>query len=468
MPDSISGSSAARGDRVRVVRRRRRGAASTRSSRGTSRRCRGSADPAGRRPRARCSTCPIRRCRRWRRRYRPGAGGSAAHEPRAYRWVDPAPGFERRQQVLGALLVDEQLDQADRAARVVVDVHVLDVDPAVAGVGEQPGQLAGVVGHRDEDRAPSAGAVRRACRGSPGCRPRPRSSSACSAAAVAVADRARSASSSRPRTSASRSSTASALAATICAVERRVPGGHPGHVADALAGQRQVVARGVGEPAGDQRRRAGAARARCGPPPGRAPRGSAAPARRRTAAPAPRPASTASGSDVSCGVTAHGRPSKSAALRGQRPGALAAGHRVPADVAARRPGCPATAASGPDFTLPTSVTTASVRAQRRGDHVAPRWSGGTATTTSCGRSVRCAAGRHPARTRCAGARASASLSSTSSPARRQASADRGAEQPGADHLDRAGERHSRVIVGHRADPGQVAAQRRRRRAGRRG
>ena len=44
--------------------RRRRGAASTRSSRGTSRRCRGSGARAGRPPRERCWTCRIRRCRR--------------------------------------------------------------------------------------------------------------------------------------------------------------------------------------------------------------------------------------------------------------------------------------------------------------------------------------------------------------------------------------------------------------------
>ena len=55
-------------------------------------------------------------------------------------------------QRLGGCVLHHQLDQPDRAARVVVDVQVLDVDPDLADVGEQPGQLAGVVGHRDEHR----------------------------------------------------------------------------------------------------------------------------------------------------------------------------------------------------------------------------------------------------------------------------------------------------------------------------
>ena len=58
--------------------------------------------------------------------------------------------------MLGAPLVDDELDQPDRPALVVVDVHVLDVDLAGTGVGEEPGQLARVVG--DGDR-PSLEAV---------------------------------------------------------------------------------------------------------------------------------------------------------------------------------------------------------------------------------------------------------------------------------------------------------------------
>ena len=71
----------------------------------------------------------------------------------------PAAGFESGQQVLGAALLDDELGEPDRAARVVVDVDVLDVDADLAGVAEEARQLARVVGHRDEDRA---GRARRA------------------------------------------------------------------------------------------------------------------------------------------------------------------------------------------------------------------------------------------------------------------------------------------------------------------
>ena len=56
-------------------------------------------------------------------------------------------------------------------------------------------------------------------------------------------------------------------------LQRRVAAGHPGDVADALPGQREVVGGRVGEPAGHQRRRAGGAGARSGRRPGRAPPG---------------------------------------------------------------------------------------------------------------------------------------------------------------------------------------------------
>lgn len=45
--------------------------------------------------------------------------------------------------MLGPALLDQELDETDRTTGVVVDVDVLDVDPARARVGEQPGQLAG-------------------------------------------------------------------------------------------------------------------------------------------------------------------------------------------------------------------------------------------------------------------------------------------------------------------------------------
>ena len=64
----------------------------------------------------------------------------------------PASVFESGEQLLGPGLLDQQLDHADRAPGVVVDVHVLDVDLALARVGEEAGQLPGVVGHGDEHR----------------------------------------------------------------------------------------------------------------------------------------------------------------------------------------------------------------------------------------------------------------------------------------------------------------------------
>ena len=87
-----------------------------------------------------------------------------------YRWVTQSLDSRATPQGLGGGVLDHQLDQADRAARVVVDAQVLDVDPDLADVGEQPGQLAGVVGHRDEHRRGRQRAGRRACRGWPGCR----------------------------------------------------------------------------------------------------------------------------------------------------------------------------------------------------------------------------------------------------------------------------------------------------------
>ncbi len=81
------------------------------------------------------------------------------------------------------------------------------------------------------------------------------------------------------RTSASRSSTAVGLADDDLPPERRVARRDPGHVADALAGQGQVLGGRVGQPAGDQRgeqvRQVGGP----GDGRGRAPPGSAAPAR---------------------------------------------------------------------------------------------------------------------------------------------------------------------------------------------
>ena len=57
-------------------------------------------------------------------------------QPRATSASTSALGHRRR---------DGELDQADGLPGRVLDAHVLDVDPGVAGVGEQPGQLAGLV-----------------------------------------------------------------------------------------------------------------------------------------------------------------------------------------------------------------------------------------------------------------------------------------------------------------------------------
>ena len=154
--------------------------------------------------------------------------------------------------------------------------------------------------------------------------------------------------------------------------------------------------------------------------------------------PAPRPARPPPGRTSSCGVTAHGRPSKSAALAASGPE-----RSLPAI------GCPPTYRSTPG--------TAGDRRQRPGLHAAdvgddrvgsraaprrspsPRWSGGTATTTSCGRSAGGArpAGTQPGRGAQVLGRRVAQQHLEPGPAAGQP--DRGAEQPGADDLDRAGE-----------------------------
>ena len=81
---------------------------------------------------------------------------------------------------------------------------------------------------------------------------------------------------------------------------------------------------------------------------------------RRTSRPAPRPPRPPSGRRPR---RAHHRPGpalEQVRRRRHRPRALTAGHRVPADVAARVDAAPrCSSASGRPFTLPTSVTTAS-------------------------------------------------------------------------------------------------------------
>ena len=128
--------------------------------------------------------------------------------------------------------------------------------------------------------------------------------------------------------------------------------------------------------------------------------------------------STASGSDLSCGVTAHGRPSKSAALAASGPERSLPAIGCPPTYRST-PGTSATAASGPDFTLPTSVTTAS-DPRSASAITSPRWSGGTATTTSCGRSASVRGRPAPMPDAVRTWSDDSSLSSTSSPARRAA------------------------------------------------
>ena len=252
--------------------------------------------------------------------------------------------------------------------------------------------------------------------------------------------------SSRSRTSPSRSSTGVGVGRDDLAVELRVARGHPGDVADALAGQRQVAAGRVGQPAGDQ----GGEQVRQVRGPGHRPvvlhRASAGPVPRRTAATSASTRSTA----VRVGRLVRRSPPTAGRRRAPRspPAARSARCRpsgarrrtapTPGDVGARR-------RSGPDFTLPTSVTTASDarsarRSRRRGGPVGPR------PRPAAAGPRRCAAGRHRARTRCGGGRTTSSLSSTSSPARRQARPIEVPSRPAPIDLDRAaraaGQAHS--------------------------
>ena len=208
----------------------------------------------------------------------------------------------------------------------------------------------------------------------------PSASSAASAARSPSATAASSRSSRRgPRRAARRRP--SALAGDDLLPQRRVAGGDPGDVADALPGERQVAPAALGEPAGDQRRPAGAAGARCGPRPGRARPGvSRTGDARRTARPAPRTSATAVGVG---GLVRGDRPRPAVEEGRARPRAGRTARCRPSGGCRRSgpasgAGRPATAASGPALTLPTSVTTASDaaparrRSRRRGGRAAPR------------------------------------------------------------------------------------------------
>ena len=429
MPLSIRGSAAARGDRGRRRARRRRGAASTRSSRGTSHRCRGSGARAGRRPRERCWTCPIRRCRR----SRPRCPGRHCSQPASLPVGHPAPRFERGQQVLGALLVDQQLDQPTGrpgswsmwtssmlTSLAPASANSRASSPGWSGTETKtdragPGRAAVLAGDRQRSRprlppaAPGAGRGRR--------RPRRRSRRRAGRAP-------RPAGRAPPRSSRPRSG-------------RRAPGpaGHPGHVAHALAGQREVVDRGVGQPAGGQ----GGEQVRDVRGPGDRPvvldraepdRYGAAQARQRLdqldrlrvgrlvrASPPTAGRRTARRSRPA-GRSARCRPS--------------GGHRRTAPRRGRRPRRPAAPTSRCRRRSPPRRTRRSASAI-----TSPRWSGGTATTTSCG-PVRVGArpaGTHARRRADVVGRLVTQQHLEAGPARGQP--DGRAQQPGADHLDRA-------------------------------
>ena len=117
-------------------------------------------------------------------------------------------------------------------------------------------------------------------------------------------------------------------------------------------------------------------------------------------------------------------------------------------------------ASGAALTLPTSVTRRrSWSAPRRPPR--PRWSGGTATTTSCGRTSSGSTFAAPSPVAIRRFSTLTSRSATSMSWRRSASADRRTEEAGADDQDRAraGRSASASLVGDLAHAGQVAAQR---------
>ena len=179
---------------------------------------------------------------------------------------------------------------------------------------------------------------------------------------------------------------------------------------------------------------------------------------------------TAFGEECTCGVIAHGRPSNSAAVAGERTGPLAAGHRVAAHVAGEQALATCgrrSASSGRLFTLPTSVTTPP--RSRASTTTSAMWSGGTATTVSCAAP---SAGAGRAGTETAGG-ADVLVVDVGEPDLETGAAggqaDRGAEQPGADHVDRADQPCWHGVT-HRAPPGPGSGRdaARRRRAGRRG
>ena len=322
VPDSIAGSSRARPRPRPCRRRRRRRAASTRSSRGTSRRCRGSAGPAGRRRRARCSTCPSRRCRRRRRRGDPVCRGArrvlTGEKPTG---GSSSPGIrERAQQLLGAgrrsTTSSTRPTGRPGSWSMWTSSMLTPISPASA---KSRASSPGWSGTDDEDRARRS--RRAAVLAGDGRR-------AGDAAGQDLDER-----SAVDRVGARRHERVEVGAHLGEQVERRPRSWPRGSAATAPGrpprrgsrrGRPGPTARGARrgrrrEPSGDEH----GEQVRQVRGPGDRPvvllRRRAAPARRRTAATSASTSATASGRRAACGVTAQGRPSKRAALAASGP-----------------------------------------------------------------------------------------------------------------------------------------------------
>ena len=99
------------------------------------------------------------------------AGDGRCSQPvRSYRWVTQPLDSREASRCSARSSSTSSSTSPTGPAGVVVDVDVLDVDLAGAGVREEPGQLAGVVGHRHEDRParPGGAAVLAGDREGPG------------------------------------------------------------------------------------------------------------------------------------------------------------------------------------------------------------------------------------------------------------------------------------------------------------
>ena len=227
--------------------------------------------------------------------------------------------------------------------------------PISPRIGEEPGQLAGLVGHRDVHRAHRPGGAAVLARDRPGAGHATRQQLA-EALTRALADGV----DQQVQLAAHLAEQAEdrfGVAGDDLLPQGRVATGHAGDVADALARQREVGGRSVGQPAGhqdgEQVRQVG------GPGDGEVVLLGRQPHRNGSAE---------AGQLVDerhrlrvCLLVRGDRPRapvEQGSARGERAGALGARHRVAADVPSEA-GLACTARSGPVLMLPTSVTTAS-------------------------------------------------------------------------------------------------------------